>query len=210
MKRKLFFLTTFLSFVFINSASWAANSNLIGGDRDNKGCISSAGYTWSYLDQGCTSSITDFEKHLINLNLIGESKDNKGCTDKYVWSYLMKQCVRTVVSSPIDDDSPNTIEIYSKDHSKAQIIDVASYSIETQDDDSHSSEDIYVIYSKDNSKAEIIGIGGVLDAVNITEKDGSKILFQNKMGQIKIIENDENSLLLFDIGGKRFATFAGC
>ena len=154
MNHKLFLLTTFLLLIFIRSGSWATDSNrMVGGDRDNKGCIGSAGYTWSYL---------------------------------------MKQCVQPW------DIKNSSVEKYCMNDGSA----VYQFS---------------VIYSKDHSKAEIIGIdssgGGVLDAVNITEKDGSKILIQNKMGHIqiiKIIQNDKNLVLPFlDIGGKRFTT-DGC
>ncbi len=38
------------------------NSNMVGGDKDNHGCISSAGYTWSNLKNKCIRTWEQGEK----------------------------------------------------------------------------------------------------------------------------------------------------
>lgn len=51
MKRPLFFLMTIALVAF--GACQSSMKGLVGADRDDHGCIASAGYTWSYALHDC-------------------------------------------------------------------------------------------------------------------------------------------------------------
>ena len=53
MKRILLPLTTFVVSLALASCSHATFGKLVGSDRDEHGCIGSAGYTWSYALHDC-------------------------------------------------------------------------------------------------------------------------------------------------------------
>lgn len=53
MKKLSFYLLSLLSITSLCSCAHSSLGKLVGGDRDEHGCIGSAGYTWSYALHDC-------------------------------------------------------------------------------------------------------------------------------------------------------------
>jgi len=65
--------------------------NIVGGDRDEHGCIGSAGYSWCELKQKC---LRTWEEPCENI--IGGDKDEHGCIGSagYSWCEAKQKCLR--------------------------------------------------------------------------------------------------------------------
>jgi hypothetical protein len=72
--------------------SIACERQIVGGDKDEHGCIPSAGYTWCEAKQKC---IRQWEENCTQL--VGGDKDEHGCIPSagYSWCETKQKCLRT-------------------------------------------------------------------------------------------------------------------
>jgi hypothetical protein len=86
----VFGLAVCLAFVF---AACSPSPETLGGDRDEHGCITSAGYSWCEEKQKC---IRIWEENCTDEQLLGDDADEHGCIGSagYSWCEEKQKCIR--------------------------------------------------------------------------------------------------------------------
>jgi len=79
----------------------AAETQLVGGDRDEHGCIASAGYTWCEAKQKCLRSWEEpcevtAPAETTGAAMPGSDRDEHGCIASagYTWCEAKQKCLR--------------------------------------------------------------------------------------------------------------------
>ena len=82
---KIFFISSFLGGLIIEGEDW--NKQLVGSDKEEHGCIGSAGYTWCEVKNKC---LRTWEEECIE-----EEENNKKMTDEeIIYFFRCQQLVK--------------------------------------------------------------------------------------------------------------------
>jgi hypothetical protein len=92
MKAQLLILGLVFSIVSIAVIA-GCKPSLIGGDKDDHGCLIAAGYSWCEAKQKC---LRTWEENCSSGNLVGNDKDEHGCIPSagYSWCEARQECIR--------------------------------------------------------------------------------------------------------------------
>jgi hypothetical protein len=111
----------------------AAETPLVGGDRDEHGCIGSAGYTWCEAKQKC---IREWEEPCATATgtpagvMPGSDRDEHGCIGSagYTWCEAKQKCIReweepcVAAAATADENTVETVVPTTKSPLPAAIV----------------------------------------------------------------------------------------